>query len=172
MGRWNPRYEEKIVLKSELELRTLWIGDIHMGLLEIASNNSFWRGYDYYENGNVKSHRRIDEYRYAGEVEGSENNICSVTIVVKHPKKSTCDCPHAEGSRRVCKHKVALYLTVFPEEVDRVMREIEEWEAEEEQRWKDERKEIERYVNSLTKQELREQLLWRMIDERERSRRY
>lgn len=143
-----------------------------MGLLEIASNNSFWRGYDYYKNGNVKSHQQIGEYRYEGEIEGSENSVYSVMIDVEHPKRSTCSCPHADGTRRVCKHKVALYLSVFPEEGDRVLREVEEWEAGEEQRWEDECKEIERYINSLSKQELREQLLWRLIDEMERNRRY
>ncbi len=143
-----------------------------MGLIEIASNNSFWRGYDYYKDGNVKSKRQISEYQYEGEVEGSESNIYSVMIDVQHPKRSICNCPHAEGSRRICKHKVALYLSIFPEEGDRVLREVEEWEAGEEQRWQDECKKIERYVNSLTKKELREQLLWRLIDERERSRRY
>ena len=143
-----------------------------MGLLEIASNNSFWRGYDYYRNGNVKSHRQIGEHRYEGEITGSNNTTYSVMVDVEHPKRSTCNCLHAEGTRRICKHKVALYLSIFPEEVDRVLREIEEWEAGEEQRWQDECKEIEKYVNSLSKQELREQLLWRLIDERERSRRY
>ena len=143
-----------------------------MGLIEIASNNSFWRGYDYYKDGNVKSKRQISEYQYEGEVEGSESNIYSVMIDVQHPKRSICNCPHAEGSRRICKHKVALYLSIFPEEGERVLREVEEWEASEEQRWQDECKKIEKYVNSLTKKELREQLLWRLIDERERSRRY
>lgn len=143
-----------------------------MGLIEIASNNSFWRGYDYYKDGNVKSKRQISEYQYEGEVEGSESNIYSVMIDVQHPKRSICNCPHAEGSRRICKHKVALYLSIFPEEGERVLREVEEWEASEEQRWQDECKQIEKYVNSLTKKELREQLLWRLIDERERSRRY
>ena len=120
----------------------------------------------------MKSKRQISEYQYEGEVEGSESNIYSVMIDVQHPKRSICNCPHAEGSRRICKHKVALYLSIFPEEGDRVLREVEEWEAGEEQRWQDECKKIERYVNSLTKKELREQLLWRLIDERERSRRY
>jgi hypothetical protein len=134
--------------------------------------NFIEKRYDYYKNGNVKSHRQIGEYSYQGEIEGSENSVYSVMIDVEHPKRSTCNCLHAEGTRRVCKHKVALYLSIFPEEGDRVLREVEEWEAGEEQRWHDECKEIERYVNSLTKQELREQLLWRLIDERERNRRY
>ena len=143
-----------------------------MGLLELASGNSFWRGYDYYKDGKVKSHHQISKYRYEGEVDGSENNTYSVMIDVDHPKRSTCNCPHAEGTRRICKHKVALYLSIFPEEWNRILREFEEWEAGEEQRRQEEREEIEKFVNSLTKKELREQLLWRLLDEGERSGRY
>ena len=100
-----------------------------MGLLEIASNRSFWRGVDYYEAGKVSKWKKIDNYLYEARVTGSKTY--DVVIDVKHPKRSTCDCPHAEGTRRVCKHKVALYLKVFPDELQRVMKEIEEWEREE-----------------------------------------
>ena len=70
-------------------------------------------------------------------------------IDIEHSKKSTCTCPHAEGTRRVCKHKVALFFSVFPEEADRALREAEEREAYEEKRWQEEYKGLERYVNSL-----------------------
>ena len=93
-------------------------------------------------------------------------------IDIEHPKRSTCTCPHAEGTRRVCKHKVALFFSVFPEEADRALREAEEWEANEEKRRQEEYKGLEEYVNSLSKQELRDELLWRLIDERERNRRW
>ena len=139
-----------------------------MGLLEIASGNSVWRGYDYYEASKVLEYERIDDRKYAGKVSGSNGEQYEVIIDIEHPKRSTCTCPHAESSRRVCKHKVALYFTIFPEEADRLLKEAEEWEAEEEKRREGEQKEIERYVKSLTKEELREQLLWRLIDERER----
>ena len=139
-----------------------------MGLLEIASNRSFWRGVDYYEAGKVGKWKKIDSYLYEAKVTGSKTY--DVVIDVKHPKRSTCDCPHAEGTRRVCKHKVALYLKVFPDELQRVMREIEEWEREEEDRRERERAEIKRYVYSLSKQELRDEHLWRIIAEEEEDR--
>ena len=143
-----------------------------MGLLEIASGNSFWRGYDYYERGKIKTCQKIDSQHYKGTVEGSGGRVYQVSIDLEHPKKSTCTCPHAEGTRRVCKHKVALYFSFFPEAADKAIKEAEEWEKQEEERWEAECKEIEEYVNSLTKQELREELLWRLLDEKEKSRWY
>ena len=141
-----------------------------MGLLDIASGNSFWRGYDYFKEGNVLNLERIDDHKYKGQVIGSGNDPYDVVIDLEHPKRSTCTCPHAEGTRRVCKHKVALYFSLYPEAAEKALKEAEEWEAEEEKRWQDECKEIERYVNSLSKQQLREELLWRIIDEKERRR--
>ena len=58
-----------------------------------------------------------------------------------------------------------MYLTVFSEEADRVFKEIKEWEAEEEVRRENTKADIRRYVYSLTKQELRDALLERMLDE-------
>lgn len=139
-----------------------------MGLLDIASNNSFWRGYDYYENGMVISFSSIGENKYEGKVRGSSDNTYDVVIDVYHPKKSTCTCPHAEGTRKVCKHKVAIYLSVFPEEGKRIVKEAEEYDREQEELRTENYMEIERYVNSLTKQELREELLWRLLDEEDR----
>ena len=139
-----------------------------MGLLEIASGNSLWRGYDYYKDSKVKTWQKSDDGHYIGVVEGSEGNLYQVTIDLKHPKKSQCDCPHAEGSRRVCKHKVALYFSAFPEEADRLIKEAEEWEAEEEKRWHEECADVRKYVNSLSKKELQEELYNRIIEEKER----
>lgn len=141
-----------------------------MGLLDIASGNSFWRGYDYFKEGKVQSRKKVNDNTYVGLVDGSGKEPYEVTINLQHPKKSTCNCPHAEGTRRVCKHKVALYFSVFPEEAEKAIKEAEEWEAEEEKRWNEECEEIEKYVYSLSKQELRNQLLWRMIEENDRRR--
>ena len=141
-----------------------------MGLLEIASGNSVWRGYDYYEAWKVLSKEKINDNLYCGTVAGSQKTSYEVTIDLKHPKRSICNCPHAEGSRRICKHKVALYFSIFPEAADRIIKEAEEWEAEEERRRQKEYQEIEQYVNSLSKQELRDELLWRLIDEKENRR--
>ena len=136
-----------------------------MGLLDIASGNSFWRGYDYYKGGKVISGKKLSDSLYTGVVAGSREMPYEVAIDIEHPKRSTCNCPHAEGSRRICKHKVALYFSFFPEEADKATKEVEEWEAEEEQRQLEEYKEIEKYVYSLSKQQLRDELLWRIIEE-------
>ena len=141
-----------------------------MGLLDIASGNSFWRGYDYFREGKVISNEKLSDSLYTGKVAGSRETPYEVTIDLEHPKRSTCSCPHAEGTRRVCKHKVALFFSFFPEEADKAIKEAEEWEAEEEQRQQEEYKEIEKYVYSLSKQQLREELLWRLIDESDRRR--
>ena len=143
-----------------------------MGLIEIASGNSIWRGANYYESGMVLSSRAVDETHYEGTVKGSGHATYTVTLDLEHPKKSTCTCAHAEGVRRVCKHKTALYFSLFPDQLARLYKEVEQYEKQEEQRLQDRRREIERYVNSLSKQQLREQLLWRLIDEEENAHRW
>lgn len=141
-----------------------------MGLLDLASNNSFWRGYDYYTEGKVLSKSRISDRDCEGTVAGSNGEVYHVTIDLAHPKRSVCDCAHAEGTRRICKHKVALYFSFFPDEAEKAIREAEEYEQEEEQRAEEQYKELEAYVNSLSKQQLREELLWRLVNEAERKR--
>ena len=143
-----------------------------MGFFEVASGKSLWRGYDYYKDGNVKSCNEVSNGRYKGIVEGSSGEAYDVTLDVAHPKRSTCTCPHAEGTRRICKHKAALYFTVFPDEADRLVRLAEEYEEEEERRREGELKDIRKYVNSLTKEQLREELFWRLCDEAERKSRW
>lgn len=141
-----------------------------MGLLDIASGNSFWRGIDYFKAGKVVKKRKINEFTYSGMVAGSMETPYRVTIDLQHPKKSTCDCPHAEGTRRVCKHKVALYFSFFPEEADAAIKEAEEWEAEEAAREQEEYNEVREYVYSLSLEDLRDELIWRLMEEREHSR--
>ena len=141
-----------------------------MGLLDVASGKSFWRGYDYFREGKVLKKEKVSNSIYRGTVVGSDQTTYEVTIDLQHPKRSVCGCPHADGTRRVCEHKVALYFSVFPEEADKAMKEAEEWEAEEERRIQEENQEIEDYVYSLSLEQLREELIWRLTEEKERSR--
>lgn len=141
-----------------------------MGLLDLASGKSFWRGYDYFREGKVLSKNKLGDTLYSGIVAGNGESMYEVTIDLVHPKRSICNCQHAEGTRRICKHKVALFFSIFPEEADKAIKEAEEWEAEEEQRQQEEYKEIEKYVNSLSKQQLRDELIWRLVDERNHQR--
>ena len=79
-----------------------------MGLIEVASGNSVWRGMDYYKNKRVKSWQDAGEGIYDGIVSGSGDNEYVVHIDKNHPRKSTCNCPFADGRRVVCKHMIAL----------------------------------------------------------------
>ncbi len=136
-----------------------------MSILSIASNASAWRGYEYYNGKKVLSWEQTGEHEFQGEVAGSEKEPYRVVIDIEHPKKSTCNCPHAEGKKIVCKHKVALFFTVFPKEADGYIAEIEESEREEEE-WEQERyDQIVEYVNSLSKEELRNALINALLEE-------
>ena len=87
----------------------------HMELLGLASGKSLWRGYNYYRKSKVKSIKKNGPNKYVGSVEGSNNNIYDVSLDLSHPEKSTCSCPFALGTERMCKHKIAVYLTIYPE---------------------------------------------------------
>ena len=86
-----------------------------MGLIEMASGNSVWCGMDYYERKMVCSWKKSGEETYDGVVSGSEGNKYSVHIDKMHPRKSSCNCPFAEGRRIICKHMIALLFTAEPE---------------------------------------------------------
>lgn len=86
-----------------------------MGLLENARYASIERGYDYYKRGNVISFKQTSENEYEGKVSGSAEKPYDVHIDIIHIKKSFCNCPFAEGNRKVCKHKIAIYFSAFPE---------------------------------------------------------
>lgn len=104
-----------------------------MGLLDVASNASVWRGYEYYQENKVKKIQIITDYYFEGLVSGSLTEPYSVKIDILHPKRSVCNCPFAEGTRKVCKHKVALYFMAFPEEADKYYEDVEKAEQEAEE---------------------------------------
>ena len=105
-----------------------------MGLLDLASYNSFCRGYDYYREGKVLSCEQTGELAFSGEVKGG--GVYRVNIDVLHPRSSVCNCPFANGTRKVCKHMVALYFAAFPDEAKRIERE-EQTQAEAEEEYYD-----------------------------------
>ena len=83
-----------------------------MKLLNLASNNSFWRGIDYHHENRIISCKELAENCYQGKVRGSGNAVYDVTIDTAHPRKSACNCPFAEGRRVICKHMIALDLGI------------------------------------------------------------
>lgn len=140
-----------------------------MGLVEAANGNSVWRGMDYYEDKKVVSWSSPETGIYEGKVSGSGDNIYTVRIDTAHPKKSSCNCPFANGRRIVCKHMIALYFTVNPEVADNFLREAEALEAEEQEREQQYYEETKKYVESLSEKELQEQLLDALMELKERS---
>ena len=135
-----------------------------MGLIEMASGNSVWRGMDYYERKMVCSWKKSGEEAYDGVVSGSEGNKYSVHIDKVHPRKSSCNCPFAEGRRVICKHMIALLFTSEPKAAEDFLRQVEEWEQEEKEREQLHYKELREYVNSLPKKELQERLYEALVE--------
>ena len=88
-----------------------------MSILTSASSSSVSRGYDYYKNKKVNNVKQLNDHEFEGYVDGSFKNPYYVKIDIEHPKKSYCDCPHANGNI-TCKHMTALYFELFPNEVD------------------------------------------------------
>lgn len=125
-----------------------------MSIQTAANRKSAWRGYEYYCDGKVRFVTKLDETHYSGAVSGSESEPYNVVIDLEHPKRSTCNCPFANG-RKVCKHMVAVFFAAFPEEARRYKAEIDLTIEEEEQYREELPERIERYVNKLTKAELR-----------------
>ena len=63
---------------------------------------------------------------------------------------------------------IALYFTAEPEAKAAFMKEVEEWEAEEEERHQELLDDIWKYVCSLNKNELREELYKSLVELEER----
>lgn len=130
-----------------------------MGLINIASGNSTWRGLDYYKENKVSDYKKINDSEYEGIVNGSNGKKYNVFMDIEHPKKSKCNCPHAKDRRVICKHIVALYFTAFPDEVDKFLKEVEEAEKEYEVYEEELYNKTIKYINSMSKNELKEALI-------------
>ena len=132
-----------------------------MGLIDLASGASLWRGYDYYTGKKVLRHKKINDNTYSGKVSGSGKDY-DVTINLEHPRTSTCACPHANGKRIVCKHMVALYFAVFPKEAERLYKEAVKAEQEEEERQVKLENALAKHISKMKKEDL-QNALWQLL---------
>jgi len=130
-----------------------------MGLLECASGASVWRGYDYYKENKVVSLEEIETNIFTAKVSGNLSEPYSVELHIDHPRKSKCNCPHADGKRIICKHLVAAYFTVLPEEADKFYAEALAYQEEEEKRQDELSDKVCHYVWHMKKSELQDALL-------------
>lgn len=130
-----------------------------MSILSLASGQSVSRGYEYYKDEKVLEVELYDKNQYRGTVAGSNGAEYDVLIDLEHPRKSQCTCPHAAGRRIVCKHMVALYFAVFPEEAQQYIDEVEAYWEEEAQHCEDAEQKLIAYVGRMKTAELQEALL-------------
>ena len=135
-----------------------------MGILECASGESIWRGYDYFRGGKVRTIAKLEEGVYKAAVSGSAASPYIVELNIDHPRKSTCSCPHANGRRIICKHIVAVYFALRPREAETFYREAMACEAEEEKRQEALAETVRRYILGLKKSELQRALAELLFD--------
>ena len=131
-----------------------------MGLKECASWESVCRGYDYYKEDKVLEIKRESETTFSSMVKGSGKAKYHVYIDIQHPRKSKCDCPHADGRRIVCKHQMATFFKAFPEEVKILEREFALAEQYEEELEDKKEVALEKYLDGLSKEELKAEIYY------------
>lgn len=143
-----------------------------MSLFDITSHNSLRRGFDYYESKRVSKLTKINDSGYEAIVRNSENYEYLVYFNTKHLKKSTCNCPHAEGRMIICKHKVAVFFEIFPREAKLFKEKIEAQEKEAEMLYqkhlreqRERYEEVKAYVDQLSLDEMKETLINYMMSE-------
>ena len=141
-----------------------------MGMIELASGASVWRGLDYFEEKKVLDWKETDVAQYDGTVQGS--SIYQVHLDIEHPRRSTCNCPFAQGRRVICKHMMAMYFTIWPQAAEDFLKQVDEWEKEEEEAQKKHVEELRKYVKNLSKADLQEKYLAALLELEERRDRY
>lgn len=130
-----------------------------MSLLSSASRASRWRGYEYFQQKKVPQLEQLGDMRFQSTVSGNYKSSYTTIIDIKHPRKSTCDCPHANGKRIICKHMVATFFTAFPEEAEKYYAEALAYEEESERYQEEQCDKLVNYVRSLSKEEAQDKLL-------------
>ncbi|HHO6497520.1 TPA: SWIM zinc finger domain-containing protein, partial [Staphylococcus aureus] len=110
---------------------------------------------------NLKS---FSETQHEAEVKGSGNKVYRCYIDMEHPRKSKCNCPHADGRRVICKHMIALLFTASPEAANKhimMLNEVEEDYQLRRNMWIDSLKEM---INDMSEEELRDAYLNMLIE--------
>ncbi|HPS72444.1 MAG TPA: SWIM zinc finger family protein [Bacteroidales bacterium] len=96
------------------------------------SSEIYYRGEDYYKNGNISDIQKIGKNRWIAEVEGNygDYNVEINLDDLGNIKNYTCNCPY-DGD--ICKHVVAVLFSIqkdadSPTSVHKPQKTIEEWE--------------------------------------------
>ena len=125
-----------------------------MAVIDLASSKSVWRGLDYFKQNKVKSCKDNGDGTYDGVVVGGGSEEYHIHLDTTHPRKSSCDCPLANGKKIICKHIVAVSFCVDSSEVDRFKSEKTIYASEEDERRSKKYDKYISYAKSLSKGEL------------------
>lgn len=128
-----------------------------MGIISLASGSSCWSGLNYYKEKRVVELNKINENEYSSIVKGTNNY--NVHLDIEHPRKSSCNCPLANGKRIICKHIVATYFTAFSNEAVSFEEEQNRLQEEYEKEQEEEYDKAIKYLNRMSKQDLIEELI-------------
>lgn len=119
---------------------------------------------EYYKQNKVSSCTANDDGTYEGVVSGSSDESYSVHVDMEHPRKSTCNCPLANGKKVICKHIVAVSLCVDASEAERFKNEKTIYASEEEERRTKKYYKYMSYAKCMLQRELREAYVELMIE--------
>ena len=128
-----------------------------MSIITIASSNSCFRGLNYYNGKRIKNIKKISDNEYTSVVKGGKDY--NVYLNLEHPRKSTCDCPLANGKHIICKHIVATYFTVVPRSAENFKKEQDELQEEYEECEERKYTNVVKYIQAMSKEELVRELL-------------
>ncbi|MBR6517869.1 MAG: SWIM zinc finger family protein [Bacilli bacterium] len=137
-----------------------------MEILYMCNATTNIRGYYYYKKGFVKELKKIDENIYSSVVSGTYNY--NVILNLNNLRKCSCSCPYKV---KICKHVMATYYTVFPEEAKQyeeglklVIKGYNEHKQRKEEQYNEVYKRALEHVNSLTVAELKKELINFIVD--------
>lgn len=135
-----------------------------MGLMNMASSASLWRGYAYFQSKKVLAIEQINESQFHGSVAGNQNHPYDVLIDIEHPRKSHCNCPLADGRRIICKHMIALYFTALPQEAADYYKKVIAYEEEQERLAEETEARLVQCIKKMRKAELQNALIQLLED--------
>ena len=135
-----------------------------MAVIDLASSKSVWRGLEYYQQNKVLSCDDNGDGTYEGIVAGSGKDKYKVHLDMTHPRKSTCNCPFADGKMIICKHIVAVSFYVDSSEIDRFKNEKTVYGSEEEERRAKRYASYMSFAKGMSKEQLREAYVEAMIE--------
>lgn len=138
-----------------------------MGIIENMSSYLIARGFNYYKKSLVKKIEKLNETTYKAKVLGTSEY--DVYIDLEHPRKCRCTCPY---NKILCKHIAATYFSInekeailYEDSISDLLQMRNNYYDSKEKDYEQKYKTAKKYVESLTEEEVRKELLNRIISE-------